>query len=46
VLGLHPGLGGTVRFRVLVNPDAGDTLMLSGKTIGRAKGKVAWLVDA
>jgi 3-hydroxyacyl-CoA dehydrogenase / enoyl-CoA hydratase / 3-hydroxybutyryl-CoA epimerase len=46
MLGLHPGLGGTVRFTRLVNPTQAMTLMLTGKTIDSRKAKSLRLVDA
>jgi 3-hydroxyacyl-CoA dehydrogenase/enoyl-CoA hydratase/3-hydroxybutyryl-CoA epimerase len=46
MLGLHPGLGGTVRFTHLVNPMQAMTLMLTGKTIDARKAKSLGLVDA
>jgi len=46
LLGLHPGLGGTVRFTRLVNPMQAMTLMLTGKTIDSRKAKSLGLVDA
>lgn len=46
MLGLHPGLGGTVRFTKLVNPMQAMTLMLTGKTIDARKAKSLGLVDA
>src|SRR6201989_1571170 len=46
MLGLHPGLGGTVRFTQLVNPMQAMTLMLTGKTIDARKAKSLGLVDA
>ena len=46
MLGLHPGLGGTVRFTRLVNPMQAMTLMLTGKTIDARKAKGLGLVDA
>jgi 3-hydroxyacyl-CoA dehydrogenase/enoyl-CoA hydratase/3-hydroxybutyryl-CoA epimerase len=46
MLGLHPGLGGTVRFTKLVNPTQAMTLMLTGKTIDARKAKSLGLVDA
>jgi 3-hydroxyacyl-CoA dehydrogenase / enoyl-CoA hydratase / 3-hydroxybutyryl-CoA epimerase len=46
MLGLHPGLGGTVRFTRLVNPMQAMTLMLTGKTIEARKAKSLGLVDA
>jgi 3-hydroxyacyl-CoA dehydrogenase/enoyl-CoA hydratase/3-hydroxybutyryl-CoA epimerase len=46
LLGLHPGLGGTVRFTRLVNPLQAMTLMLTGKTIDARRAKSLGLVDA
>ncbi|WP_456659509.1 3-hydroxyacyl-CoA dehydrogenase NAD-binding domain-containing protein [Bradyrhizobium sp. JR3.5] len=46
MLGLHPGLGGTVRFTELVNPMQAMTLMLTGKTIDARRAKLLGLVDA
>ncbi|SDO91999.1 short chain enoyl-CoA hydratase /3-hydroxyacyl-CoA dehydrogenase [Afipia sp. GAS231] len=46
MLGLHPGLGGTVRFTHLVNPMQAMTLMLTGKTIDARKARSLGLVDA
>ena len=46
MLGLHPGLGGTVRFTQLVNPMQAMTMMLTGKTIDARKAKSLGLVDA
>jgi 3-hydroxyacyl-CoA dehydrogenase/enoyl-CoA hydratase/3-hydroxybutyryl-CoA epimerase len=46
MLGLHPGLGGTVRFTHLVNPMQAMTLMLTGKTIDARRAKSLGLVDA
>jgi 3-hydroxyacyl-CoA dehydrogenase/enoyl-CoA hydratase/3-hydroxybutyryl-CoA epimerase len=46
MLGLHPGLGGTVRFTRLVNPTQAMTLMLTGKTIDARRAKSLGLVDA
>jgi 3-hydroxyacyl-CoA dehydrogenase / enoyl-CoA hydratase / 3-hydroxybutyryl-CoA epimerase len=46
MLGLHPGLGGTVRFTQLVNPMQAMTMMLTGKTIDANKAKALGLVDA
>src|SRR3977135_1642623 len=45
MLGLHPGLGGTVRFTRLVNPMQAMTLMLTGKTIDARRAKSLGLVD-
>ena len=46
MLGLHPGLGGTVRFTQLVNPIQAMPLMLTGKTIDARRAKSLGLVDA
>ena len=46
MLGLHPGLGGTVRFTRLVNPVQAMSLMLTGKTIDARRAKSVGLVDA
>ena len=46
MLGLHPGLGGTVRFTQLVNPMQAMPLMLTGKTIDARKARALGLVDA
>jgi 3-hydroxyacyl-CoA dehydrogenase / enoyl-CoA hydratase / 3-hydroxybutyryl-CoA epimerase len=45
MLGLHPGLGGTVRFTRLVNPVQAMSLMLTGKTIDARRAKALGLVD-
>jgi 3-hydroxyacyl-CoA dehydrogenase/enoyl-CoA hydratase/3-hydroxybutyryl-CoA epimerase len=46
MLGLHPGLGGTVRFTRLVDPMQAMSLMLTGKTIDARRAKSLGLVDA
>src|SRR5712675_3599740 len=46
MLGLRPGLGGTVRFTQLVNPMQSMPLMLTGKTIDARRAKSLGLVDA
>ncbi len=46
LLGLHPGLGGTVRLTRLINPLQAMTTMLTGKTIRARQAKAAGLVDA
>jgi 3-hydroxyacyl-CoA dehydrogenase/enoyl-CoA hydratase/3-hydroxybutyryl-CoA epimerase len=46
MLGLHPGLGGTVRLTHRINPLQAMTLMLTGKTIDARKAKALGLVDA
>lgn len=45
LLGLHPGLGGTVRSTRLVNPVQAMTMMLTGKTERARKAKTLGLVD-
>jgi len=46
MLGLHPGLGGTVRFTRLINPMEAMTLMLTGRTIDARRAKALGAVDA
>jgi 3-hydroxyacyl-CoA dehydrogenase/enoyl-CoA hydratase/3-hydroxybutyryl-CoA epimerase len=46
MLGLHPGLGGTVRFTRLINPTQAMTLMLTGRTIDARRAKALGAVDA
>ncbi len=46
MLGLHPGLGGTVRLTRLVNPVKAMTMMLTGKTERARQAKRLGLVDA
>ncbi|MGJ4945348.1 3-hydroxyacyl-CoA dehydrogenase NAD-binding domain-containing protein [Bradyrhizobium sp. HKCCYLS1011] len=46
MLGLHPGLGGTARFPLLINPAEAMSLMLTGKTIDARRAKSLGLVDA
>ncbi|MGH9805930.1 MAG: enoyl-CoA hydratase-related protein, partial [Terriglobia bacterium] len=46
LLGLHPGLGGTVRLTRLINPLQAMTSMLTGKTIHSRQAKALGLVDA
>jgi 3-hydroxyacyl-CoA dehydrogenase/enoyl-CoA hydratase/3-hydroxybutyryl-CoA epimerase len=46
MLGLHPGLGGTVRFTQLINPLEAMTLMLTGRTIDARRAKALGAVDA
>jgi 3-hydroxyacyl-CoA dehydrogenase/enoyl-CoA hydratase/3-hydroxybutyryl-CoA epimerase len=45
LLGLHPGLGGTVRSVGLISPVEAMTLMLTGKTLDAKRAKAAGLVD-
>lgn len=45
MLGLHPGLGGTVRLPRLINPLQAMTLMLTGKTVHARKAERLGLVD-
>src|SRR5579885_2566213 len=46
MLGLHPGLGGTVRSTHLVNPLQAMSLMLTGRSIDARKAKTLGLADA
>lgn len=46
LLGLHPGLGGTVRLTRLINPLQAMTSMLTGKSIHARQAKGLGLVDA
>jgi 3-hydroxyacyl-CoA dehydrogenase/enoyl-CoA hydratase/3-hydroxybutyryl-CoA epimerase len=46
MLGLHPGLGGTVRLPRLINPLEAMTLMLTGRTLRAGRAKTLGLVDA
>ncbi len=46
LLGLHPGLGGTVRLPRLINPVQAMTMMLTGKTERARRAKSLGLVDA
>src|ERR1700688_2683126 len=46
LLGLHPGLGGTVRLTRLINPLQAMTSMLTGKSIHARRAKALGLVDA
>ena len=41
MLGLHPGLGGTVRLPRLINPLEAMTMMLTGRNVRAGRGKVA-----
>lgn len=45
LLGLHPGLGGTVRLTHLIDPVEAMTLMLTGKPVAAGKAKKIGLVD-
>jgi len=44
-LGLHPGLGGTVRLPALIPPIDAMTMMLTGKTVHDSKAKALGLID-
>lgn len=44
-LGLHPGLGGTVRLTHLIDPLEAMTLMLTGKTADAKKAKQLGIID-
>ncbi len=46
LLGLHPGLGGTVRLVGLIAPVEAMTMMLTGKTADARRAKSLGLVDA
>ena len=46
LLGLHPGLGGTVRTPRLINPLEAMTMMLTGRSVRARKAKSLGLVDA
>jgi len=46
LLGLHPGLGGTVRLPHLINPVQAMTMMLTGKTERARRARSLHLVDA
>jgi 3-hydroxyacyl-CoA dehydrogenase / enoyl-CoA hydratase / 3-hydroxybutyryl-CoA epimerase len=46
LLGLHPGLGGTVRLTRLINPMQAMTMMLTGKTERARAAKKLGIVDA
>jgi 3-hydroxyacyl-CoA dehydrogenase / enoyl-CoA hydratase / 3-hydroxybutyryl-CoA epimerase len=46
LLGLHPGLGGTVRLTRLISPMQAMTMMLTGKTERTRRARALRLVDA
>ena len=46
LLGLHPGLGGTVRLPHLISPVQAMTMMLTGRTERARRAKSLGLVDA
>jgi 3-hydroxyacyl-CoA dehydrogenase/enoyl-CoA hydratase/3-hydroxybutyryl-CoA epimerase len=46
LLGLHPGLGGTVRLPRLINPIEAMTMMLTGRNVRASRAKSLGLVDA
>src|SRR5205814_10649894 len=46
MLGLHPGLGGTVRLPRLINPLEAMTMMLTGRTLRASRARSPGLVDA
>ncbi len=46
MLGLHPGLGGTVRSTRLINPIEAMTMMLTGRNARASRAKALGLVDA
>jgi 3-hydroxyacyl-CoA dehydrogenase/enoyl-CoA hydratase/3-hydroxybutyryl-CoA epimerase len=46
MLGLHPGLGGTVRLPRLINPIEAMTMMLTGRNVRATRARSLGLVDA
>jgi 3-hydroxyacyl-CoA dehydrogenase / enoyl-CoA hydratase / 3-hydroxybutyryl-CoA epimerase len=46
MLGLHPGLGGTVRLPRLINPLEAMTMMLTGRNVYAGRARSLGLVDA
>ncbi len=46
MLGLHPGLGGTVRLPRLINPIEAMTMMLTGRNVRANRARSLGLVDA
>ncbi len=46
MLGLHPGLGGTVRLPRLINPLEAMSMMLTGRNVRAGRAKALGLVDA
>ncbi len=46
MLGLHPGLGGTVRLPRLINPLEAMSMMLTGRNVHARRAKSLGLVDA
>jgi 3-hydroxyacyl-CoA dehydrogenase/enoyl-CoA hydratase/3-hydroxybutyryl-CoA epimerase len=46
LLGLHPGLGGTVRAPHLINPIEAMTMMLTGRNVRASRARSLGLVDA
>src|SRR5215510_8280452 len=46
MLGLHPGLGGTVRLPRLINPLEAMTMMLTGRSVRAGRAKSLGLLDA
>ena len=46
MLGLHPGLGGTVRLPRLINPLEAMSMMLTGRNVRAGRAKSLGLVDA
>jgi 3-hydroxyacyl-CoA dehydrogenase / enoyl-CoA hydratase / 3-hydroxybutyryl-CoA epimerase len=46
MLGLHPGLGGTVRLPRLINPLEAMTMMLTGRNVYASRARSLGLVDA
>jgi 3-hydroxyacyl-CoA dehydrogenase/enoyl-CoA hydratase/3-hydroxybutyryl-CoA epimerase len=46
MLGLHPGLGGTVRLPHLINPLEAMTMMLTGRNVRATRARALGMVDA
>jgi 3-hydroxyacyl-CoA dehydrogenase/enoyl-CoA hydratase/3-hydroxybutyryl-CoA epimerase len=46
MLGLHPGLGGTVRLPRLINPIEAMSMMLTGRNVRASRARAIGLVDA
>src|SRR5215470_4934670 len=46
MLGLHPGLGGTVRLPRLINPIEAMSMMLTGRNVRAGRARAVGLVDA
>src|SRR5207302_4188900 len=46
MLGLHPGLGGTIRLPRLINPIEAMSMMLTGRNVRASRARSLGLVDA